>query len=284
MTDVNDELSQYPIDVESVEEMDRLTKQAQVIAKYTDPHPLQIQPMQGQTILDIGCGPGVWALDLAQSNPDCQIVGLDISQRMVNYANSCAYVRRLPHVRFEQGDARKRLPFPDMSFDIVNARFIFWFLQTTTWLVFLAECYRVLRPGGMLYSTETEGLGITSSSALTDYSLLITHYLRKAQHCFTKKGPYTGITAAQEPLLRKSGFEDIHQHVNVMNYSTGTPAFPAVIEDLAALMPLIEPALLREQIIDQDALVRLRTQVLAEIHGDEFYAIDFFQTVWGRKP
>jgi hypothetical protein len=69
-----------------------------------------------------------------------------------------------------------------------------------------------------------------------------------------------------------------------MNYSASTPAFPAVIEDLDALMPLIEPALLREQIIDQDELAHLQTQVLAEMHTDEFYAIDFFQTVWGRKP
>jgi ubiquinone/menaquinone biosynthesis C-methylase UbiE len=164
--------------VESVEEMDRLIKQAQVIAKYTDPLPLQVQPMKGQTILDIGCGPGVWALDLAQSNPDCQIVGVDISQRMVNYANSCAHVRKLSHVHFEQADVRKKLPFPDMSFDIINARFICWFLQTTTWPVFLTECYRILRTGGILCSTEAEGLGITSSLALCRLKYILRWFSR----------------------------------------------------------------------------------------------------------
>ncbi|HEU5376069.1 MAG TPA: hypothetical protein VFV38_11555 [Ktedonobacteraceae bacterium] len=44
----------------------------------------------------------------------------------------------------------------------------------------LRECSRVLRPGGILCSTEFESLGITTSLSLTLYNRLILQASRRA--------------------------------------------------------------------------------------------------------
>ncbi len=41
-------------------------------------------------VLDVACGPGGWALDLAQQYPDIQVVGVDIDEGMIEYANTMA--------------------------------------------------------------------------------------------------------------------------------------------------------------------------------------------------
>jgi ubiquinone/menaquinone biosynthesis C-methylase UbiE len=284
MASVSDELARYPIDAESAIEMGRLTRQAQLITRYVGLYPEQIKLAAGQTILDIGCGPGEWVVEMAVRHPTCEIVGLDISQRMVEYARSYSRVHRLSNTRFLVGDARQLLPLPDQSFDMINARVIMSFQSVTTWPVFLSECYRLLRPGGIMCSTEVDNLGITSSRALARYSELLTSYNRKGQHCFTEEGPNMGIQAVQAHLFQQSGFVDIKQQMYVLNYSSGMAAFPLVVDNFATAMSLLEPALLREQLIDRHGLMNLHTEVLAEMHMDNFCAIWPFQAVWGGKP
>src|SRR5579883_2109402 len=72
----------YPIDPENVHEMNRLTNQARLMTETTGLLPPQVSLMAGQTVLDIGCGPGEWVLAVAHQYPDCQVIGLDISQRL----------------------------------------------------------------------------------------------------------------------------------------------------------------------------------------------------------
>lgn len=280
----NNRSTMYPIDVEHPEEMDRLTEQSKLFTQYIGLHPAQIQLAEGQTVLDIGCGTGQWVLDIARENPRCKIVGLDISQRMVAFASTRAQIYRIPNARFELGDACQVMPYPDRSFDMIHARFITFFQTSSTWPVFLAECHRLLRPGGVMCSTEAENLGVTNSTSLASYSSLIVSYYRSRQQCFTDEGPNIGITAVQERLLRESGFVDIHQQMYVMNYSVGTPAFPKMVDDLASAMQLLQPVLLREKLISQSELELLHTSVLAEMHRDDFSAIELFQTAWGKSP
>ena len=39
-------------------------------------------------VLDVACGPGGWALELAFQHPEINVVGVDISPRMVAYAQA----------------------------------------------------------------------------------------------------------------------------------------------------------------------------------------------------
>ncbi|MEO7021020.1 MAG: methyltransferase domain-containing protein [Ktedonobacteraceae bacterium] len=284
MGNIKEELARYPLDVENVEEMERLIKQAHLISEHVGLLPSQILLMPGQMVLDIGCGPGEWVLEMARNHPSCQIMGIDISPHMVAYARACAHVRRLPNTVFEITDACEPMPFADNSFDVIHARFVTAFLQVSTWPIFLKECFRVLRPGGTLYSTEFDSFGITTSPALIRYNDIIVEYLRRGQHCFTEDGSNVGVIAMQAYLLQKSGFTSIQQTMHVLNYSLGNPVHLQMIENYSALMQLMQPVIIREEMSSQEELDLLYTQAMTETHAEGFCAVTMFQTVWGRKP
>src|SRR5437868_4283997 len=49
-------------------------------------------------ILDIACGPGGWAQELASAHPEFEVVGFDISQIMIDYARAFVQVRNLQNL------------------------------------------------------------------------------------------------------------------------------------------------------------------------------------------
>lgn len=284
MTGVHGELALYPIDIDNAEEAERLIKQAHLISEHVGLLPAQLVLTPGQQVLDIGCGPGEWVLEMARTYPGCSILGIDISPRMVAYGNACVRTRRMPNAHFEVGDAKQSLPLADASIDLLHVRFATGFLLASTWPLFLKECRRVLRPGGVICSVELENFGITNSPALMKYDNLLIEYLRRGEHCFTVEGPYIGITAVQVPLLQQSGFLAVQQHMHVLNYSLGTSAHAPIIENYSTLMRLWQPALIREQMISQAELDLLYTQAMAETHADGFCGIMMIQMAWGQKP
>ena len=100
--------------------------------------------------MDIGSGKGVTARYLAQKY-GCEVVGVDLSERMVEYAREMARRKGLvDKVSFRRADAHN-LPFEDETFDIVLA-------ECTTVLLdkerAFSEFLRVLKPGGYLGDLE----------------------------------------------------------------------------------------------------------------------------------
>jgi ubiquinone/menaquinone biosynthesis C-methylase UbiE len=101
----------------------------------------QIQP--GQRVLDVACGTGILAREVAsRTGPTGSVVGLDLSPRMLAVAERLA-----PVVDWRQS-AAESLPFPDESFDAVVSQFGLMFF--TDGPRAFREMLRVLRPGGCL--------------------------------------------------------------------------------------------------------------------------------------
>jgi len=97
--------------------------------------------LKGQeTLLDIGCGTGVF---LSLAAPKVRwIVGFDATVELVEEAR-----RRLPAYPFLVGDMED-LPLPDEAYDIVTGFNSFQYAATISNA--LAEARRVLKPGGRL--------------------------------------------------------------------------------------------------------------------------------------
>ncbi|MCA1831923.1 MAG: class I SAM-dependent methyltransferase [Actinomycetota bacterium] len=91
-------------------------------------------------VLDAGCGEGYGSDILAASARD--VVGVDLDEGVVAHAG-----RHYPRARFERADLLA-LPFPDASFDAVVSLQVIEHLSGPR--DFVAECARVLRPGGRL--------------------------------------------------------------------------------------------------------------------------------------
>src|SRR5712692_166421 len=84
-------------------------------------------------ILDLACGPGGWALQVAAAHPDIEVIGVDLSERMVEYARSRARARGIRNARFSIMDITRPLEFPDSSCGLLNARFLQSVLTPCAW-------------------------------------------------------------------------------------------------------------------------------------------------------
>src|SRR5438552_2495374 len=102
----------YVLDPESATEMARLLLQDRLINEMVGGLFPERESLDGiERILDIGCGPGGWALDVARSYPNKEIIGIDISDMMLTYANEQKKLHELENIHFEKMDARQQLAF-----------------------------------------------------------------------------------------------------------------------------------------------------------------------------
>ena len=106
----------------------------------------------GDSVLDVCCGTGDLALELAgRVAPGGRVVGCDFSEPMLDLAREKAADRGAESVRFEWADALQ-LPYDADRFDVVTVGFgIRNFADRDKGL---REMARVLRPGGRLVILE----------------------------------------------------------------------------------------------------------------------------------
>jgi demethylmenaquinone methyltransferase/2-methoxy-6-polyprenyl-1,4-benzoquinol methylase len=106
---------------------------------------------RGERLLEIGSGPGRALVEMAAAvAPAGHVDALDLSPQMIRLARRRLGQAGLSGVaRAYQGDAR-RLPFADSSFDGVFMSFTLELFDSVDRATVLAECRRVLRPGGRL--------------------------------------------------------------------------------------------------------------------------------------
>src|SRR5512142_1695072 len=77
----------------------------------------------GMHVLDVACGTGAPALQLARRvGPAGRVVAIDIAAEPLKVAAARASERGLTNVRFESADVHQ-LPFADADFDLVTSRF-----------------------------------------------------------------------------------------------------------------------------------------------------------------
>jgi ubiquinone/menaquinone biosynthesis C-methylase UbiE len=100
--------------------------------------------VNGKALLDVGCGDGNLALELARRG--AIVMGLDADPAMIASARRRGDIQGTPP-QFIEGDA-DRLPFEDATFDLVVAVTLLCFVRDAERAI--AEMGRVLKPGGRL--------------------------------------------------------------------------------------------------------------------------------------
>jgi SAM-dependent methyltransferase len=116
----------------------------------------------GQSLLDVGCGPGTITADLALLVASGEVVGLDASAEVVAQAAEGAAGSGLTNLRFEVGDLFA-LDYADGSFDVVHLHQVLQHLADP--VDALVSLRRVLRTDGVLAARDSDYSAFTWAPA-----------------------------------------------------------------------------------------------------------------------
>lgn len=149
-------------------------------------------------VLDVGCGPGMSACHMAE-NYGCKVVGIDISEKMIQHARERAHRKGLEEiVEFIVADAQN-LPFEKNLFDVVISESVTAFLDDK--IKGVSEYARVLKSGGRI--------GINEITWTGEPDLDVADFMKRAMG-----GVVPETESGWIELLEEGGFHKI----TVMNY------------------------------------------------------------------
>jgi ubiquinone/menaquinone biosynthesis C-methylase UbiE len=110
----------------------------------------------GDKVLDMGCGPGLWSPLLAEHvAPDGKIEAMDISEDLIEYAQANLENHPLQDtIHYQTGDFHN-IPFEANTFDVVF--FGNCFAYVTDYSTVMNELKRVLKPNGRIIAKDFDG-------------------------------------------------------------------------------------------------------------------------------
>ncbi|KAI9257940.1 S-adenosyl-L-methionine-dependent methyltransferase [Phascolomyces articulosus] len=188
---------------QNMEEQDRMVAQHYILRTAFEGDfaaPLHSSLMEkGAVVLDMGCGPGTWCMEMATEFPRSTFIGID---RASNYPRdikpkNCLFrtcnLQQLP------------LPFPDNSVDFIFQRDLNWDLQAHQWSPLVREYLRILKPGGWieLVEPDLETQSSTSQECSMNDKLIYGISMRH-------QDPY--VSRHLSSILAANGFRRVESH------------------------------------------------------------------------
>jgi SAM-dependent methyltransferase len=274
----------YPIDITSGGEMARLIDQSRSMSLALGgllPDAIAVFP--GMRVLDLACGPGTWATELAYQYPDIEVLGVDCDPVVITYARALAHVQRLENVSFLQLNIKEPLEFASRTLDLVHGRFLVGVLDQTCWQAVIGECYRVLKPGGVLLLTECEG-ALTNSHALHQLQQALFRAFYQENRTFSLDGHSLGITHLLSAFLLRAGINQVEQQPFVLDSSSHSPHFLAMQRNMHMLFMFLKPYLLHMGVIEEARFDQLYEQMSEDMVQEAYICQHFGLRVWGIKP
>jgi SAM-dependent methyltransferase len=158
------------------DEITRLGLQHDVWRPYASDAWLRAGFTRGQTLLDLGCGPGWATADLAAIvGPEGRVVGVDRSARFLAAAKERVLQRGLANAQFHELDLEDG-QLPVANLDGVWARWVFAFVKGPRPL--LERVVRAVRPGGTLVLHEYVGYrGWRLSPPSPEFNTFVEHVI-----------------------------------------------------------------------------------------------------------
>jgi SAM-dependent methyltransferase len=165
----------------------------------------------GDEVVDIGCGAGLTTREAARAAAPGRVVGVDVSERMLERARELTAAERLANVRYELGDAQVHR-FDPAGFDVAISRFGTMFFADPA--AAFANIAAALRPGSRLVALVWQPHDRNEWARAIDAALGDA-----AQPPQPGADPFSlGDARATELLLEGAGFdairfEDVHEPV-----------------------------------------------------------------------
>jgi ubiquinone/menaquinone biosynthesis C-methylase UbiE len=131
----------------------RLELQDELLKAYTDEHLQKANLSEGQTVWDIGCGPGTMTVELARRVGDTgHVYAIDFNQEQLTIAQRKVAAAGLKNVTFILGDIRSQKNLPLGNADLVYIRFVLSHVNNPEIIVRMIKS--LLKKGGVVASQE----------------------------------------------------------------------------------------------------------------------------------
>jgi SAM-dependent methyltransferase len=284
MTEASPSENSYVFEAESASEVARLIERNVFFKKAMGGgFPEQVDLDGIVRILDIGCGPGGWAIDVAKSYPGTEVVGIDISETMLSSAKSEAQKYMLENIMFLRMNALQPLEFPDLHFDLVNMRAAVEYIPRANWNALLQECYRITRPGGILRLTEADRIAHTNSRAFERFHYFYSRMLYLKGYGFSPNGSTFGTSPMLGKLLLDAGY----RHIGMKSYALDISYATMFQTDYRHLVEMrfekVRSQLLERSLATSQELDDTYAALLVDITQKTFCGVAYPFIFWGKK-
>ncbi|KAJ9148454.1 methyltransferase [Pleurostoma richardsiae] len=234
-----------------------------------------------QTVLDIGTGTGLWAIDFADEFPDANVIGTDISPIQPSWVP--------PNLTFEIEDCTEEWTFKPDSVDFVHMRYLYGSIKD--WAALFREAYRVCKPGGWVESYEASPMmesddgSVTEGSAMSKWGGFFIEGGRKLSRTFTVVDD-----DIQQTYMRDAGFVDID--VKNLKVPIGGWTQDAKLKEIGQYVQVALEADYEGYVMymagllgwTEEEVTVYCAQLRREIRSRKYHPFYRQRVVWGRKP
>lgn len=127
----------------------------------------------GQSVLDLGCGPGTITVDLAELVQPGIVTAVELTEAALELARAEASRRAVQNIRFEVADVHA-LPFADDSYDVVHAHQLLQHVADP--VLALRQMRRVCKPDGVVAARDGDYHAFAWYPLLPELDEWMTHY------------------------------------------------------------------------------------------------------------
>ncbi|KAI9745843.1 MAG: hypothetical protein M1818_000524 [Claussenomyces sp. TS43310] len=151
-----------------------------------------------QSILDVGTGTGIWAIDMADKYPSAKVIGVDLSATQPDWI--------APNCTFQVDDVTLPWTHRPSSYDFVHIREMFGSIGD--WDAFFGEAYKTLKPGGWLENAEHSVLPVADDGTVgPDH--VFTKYGELMSELAGKLGKEFEVWQHSKDRMINAGFVDV---------------------------------------------------------------------------
>lgn len=227
-------------------------------------------------VLDVPCGSGGWAIDVARTYPHLQVVGIDSNPLSIQYAQALAWERGLTNISFAVGDL-PHLPLPQQPFDLINVAGAPRRFLALDYPLLLSEVFARCGSGGSMRWTDLLVLP-TARTALATLMAFYEQYSQEGSPAYI-----TGSIHRMAWWLRSTGFEELQFFPCALEVSAGTPWHLCFLRQVRVLAQHVKGMLLQRGLLTEQEYEGLLTRLQQELRAPTFCGLCLFFTVRATK-
>ncbi|KAI9284372.1 S-adenosyl-L-methionine-dependent methyltransferase [Umbelopsis sp. AD052] len=201
-------------------------------------------------VLDVGCGPATWLMDLATEYPDSNFYGVDI-------ADTFPQAIHPRNLKFQVANVLEPLPF-DFKFDFIQVRLLTVALRESEWEIAFRNVYNALKPGGIFQVIE--GCPLLNT---TDPEMIVI--LTNMAQLVRKKQQNPDMSSQLEIVMEQEHFKVLYKQAIELPMGHGTPADIAAGDSYKEVLLGMAPFMAPQMNVDVEEYKRLVLKAAANM-------------------